>query len=86
LFKFAEGQADKSHGIVVAKMAGIPKNVLDIAKRKEKMITKEKRNISFEKNLVERFNKAIEELEKVDSGKVNSVPILNHILVELNQL
>jgi len=63
-YKFIKGQADKSHGIIIAKMAGIQQDVLDVAKEKSEFMTTEKRNIGYEKSLTDKFNKTIEELDK----------------------
>ena len=69
LYKFGKGQAAKSHGVVIAKIAGLPLDVIAAAKEKANFMTKEKRNIGFEKNLLERFNNTIDELAKIDEGK-----------------
>jgi DNA mismatch repair protein MSH6 len=83
-YKFVPGKADKSHGIVMGKMAGLPEDVLKSAKEKEKFMTTEKRNIGFEKNLMEKFSKAITELSKIekDEKEVN----FNQLLHELELL
>jgi len=62
LYKFGKGQAVKSHGIIIAKVAGLPDHVIAQAKEKAAFMTNEKRNIGFEKNLMEKFNKIIDEM------------------------
>ena len=64
-YNFTKGKADKSHGIIMGKMAGLPKSVTSLANEKANFMTKEKKNISFEKNLMEKFNKVIEQLISV---------------------
>ena len=71
-YKFVKGQADKSYGIIIAKMAGIQQDVLDIAKEKSEFMTTEKRNIGFEKSLTDKFNKTIQELEKLEEAQGDS--------------
>ena len=46
LYKFVKGRADKSHGVMMAKMAGLSKRVTDVAKQKAELMTKEKKNIA----------------------------------------
>jgi len=67
-YKFMKGEANKSHGVAIAKMAGIPKNVLNIAKEKADFMTTEKRNIGFEKNLTDKFNRIIEQLKEIEDN------------------
>jgi len=83
LYKFAKGQSMKSHGVVIAKMAGLPDNVIGVAKKKAEFMTKEKRNIGFEKNLLEKFNRTIGELSIIEDNK-NFNP--DTILHELHQM
>jgi len=81
-YKFVEGKADKSYGIIMGKMAGLPENVITTAKEKEKFMTQEKKNISYEKNLLERFNHIIGLLERLD---INSQQFdIEEILSELS--
>ena len=83
-YKFVKGEADKSYGIIISKMAGIPENVLSIAKEKAAFMTTEKRNIGFEKSLTDKFNKTIEELERVEVADVDVD--VDRILEELSHL
>jgi len=83
LYKFIEGQAKKSHGIVIAKFSGLPDNVIKVAKEKAAFMTQEKRNISFERNLMERFNKAVEELQEIEKNDISN---LEQLLSELSLL
>ena len=82
-YKFEKGQADKSYGVIIAKMAGIPQEVLSIAKERAEFMTNEKRNIGFEKSLADQFNNAIQQLNKV---KEDPEADLDHIIGELCHL
>jgi len=64
LYKFGKGQALKSHGIIIAKVAGLPDHVTERAKEKAAVMTNEKKNIGFERDLMEKFNKIISEVSK----------------------
>ena len=89
LYKFVKGEAAKSHGVVIAKMAGLPENITKVAKEKAEFMTKEKRNISFERNLLEKFNKTIEELSLIegeDGNGFNPNVDVDKLLHELQQL
>ena len=66
LYKFAQGQASSSFGITVGKMAGLPNEVIELAKIKAEFMNNEKRNIGFETNILVKFNKFVEFLEKVE--------------------
>jgi hypothetical protein len=60
----------------------LPENVITTAKEKEKFMTQEKKNISYEKNLLERFNHIIGLLERLD---INSQQFdIEEILSELS--
>jgi len=83
LYKFVKGEATNSHGVVIAKMAGLPQNIIELAKKKAAFMTKEKRNISFERNLLEKFNKTIDELSQIE---LNDSFNPDHLLHELQQL
>jgi len=69
LYKFIKGQASSSYGITVAKMAGLPLDVVEMAKEKSEYMNKEKRNISYEKSLAMKFNKLIEALQHVEENE-----------------
>lgn len=84
-YKFVPGKADRSHGIVMGKMAGLPMDVLERAREKERFMTQEKRNIGFEKNLMEKFSKAVLELHNFETSNMNSKKIDN-LLIELGNL
>ena len=62
LYKFSQGEVFRSHGRVIAKVAGLPQNVLAIAKEKSKFMTREKKNIGAEKELMTKFNKTMKSL------------------------
>ena len=83
LYKFVKGQALKSHGIIIGKIAGLPDHVTALAKSKAAFMTIEKRNIGFERNLMEKFNKIIDEVANVKTAKAEDY---DNILTELSQL
>lgn len=56
LYKFVEGEACKSFGINVAKMVGVPKEVLEIAKEKAQAMNNELENLSGVKDVNDKFN------------------------------
>jgi len=67
LYKFSKGNALNSYGITVAKMAGLPQEVIELAKVKAAYMNKEKRNISYETNIVVKFNNLVEFLDKIEN-------------------
>ena len=67
LYKFIKGQASNSYGITIAKMAGLPKAVVELGREKAEFMNKEKRNISYEKSLIVKFNKLIEFLNNIEN-------------------
>ena len=69
LYKFIKGQAKKSHSFIVAKMAGLPLEVLENAKEKAKSITQEKKRIEDSKLLSRNFSKAILALSKISKNQ-----------------
>lgn len=78
-YKFTEGSTMRSHGIVIAKYSGLPSNVIEAAKQKAAFMTSEKRNISSEKNFMEKFNKVIENLLQVENSSFSVKDILNEL-------
>ena len=64
LYKFVKGQADKSHGIMMAKAAGLPGVVISKAHEKALEIAQEKDKMSEQRHIEDRFNSLI----KVVSG------------------
>ncbi len=59
LYKFSKGEASRSHGVIVAKMAGLPEMVLERAQEKAESMTKESLSMRNEIFLTEKFNNII---------------------------
>lgn len=62
LFKFVEGEACKSFGINVAKIVGVPKEVLAIAKEKAHSLNTELANLKGMKSINDQFNNCLRKL------------------------
>ena len=58
-YKFVEGEACKSFGINLAKIVGVPKEVLEIAKVKAQSLNAELENVMGTKKIVEKFNECL---------------------------
>ena len=68
-YKFRRGQAITSHGLMIAKMAGLPKEVLNLASEKAALLTNEKKNVDFESSLMSNFNSVVETLIELGQFK-----------------
>ena len=89
LYKFCKGEANRSHGIMIGKIAGLPDDVIEKAKEKAEFMTKEKRNISFEKSLMDKFNKAFDELLQIEDKEElfdEDSALVEEIFQELHQI
>ena len=82
-YKFIRGEASSSHGLMIAKMAGLPKEILQVAKGKAAMMTKEKVTVKAGRELTKKFNNAVQVIEKVEKVKLNKV---DSVLRELKSL
>jgi DNA mismatch repair protein MSH6 len=58
-YKFVEGEACKSFGLNVAKIVGVPKEVLEIAQVKAQTLNAELANLQGMKNINEKFNECL---------------------------
>ena len=61
-YKFKKGYSASSHGLMIAKMAGLPASVLQVAKSQAVVMTKEKKSVNSERELTSKFNDIIEGL------------------------
>ncbi len=83
LRKIIEGGTDKSYGIYVAKMAGLPNNIIKKSKIYLELLTKKEKNISLD------YRKEIESIiSKIDVQKNDiSVDIINHLKqIDINNI
>lgn len=68
-YKFSEGMATKSEGIAVAKMSGLPDDVLKVARQKEKVMIEETKNVEKEKQFNAKFNDVVVALADSEVNK-----------------
>ena len=83
LRKIIEGGTDKSYGIYVAKMAGLPNNIIKKSKIYLELLTKKEKNISLD------YRKEIESIiSKIDVQKNDiSVDIINYLKqIDINNI
>ena len=66
LYKFEEGEAQRSFGINIARMVGLPKEVLIISKDKAENLNKELECLLGINKKNERFNEIVTALDKLD--------------------
>ena len=69
LYRFTYGETKESLGVAVAKMAGLPNNVIDTAKKKSSLLTNESKALKYRMDLMENFNKIIVEVSKLSKAK-----------------
>jgi len=89
LYKFVKGDASNSYGIMVAKMAGLPQEIIERAKEKTEYMNKEKRNITIHQNIQGKFNKmvrALEDLEQIDEADIIDEEFLSEKFYELQDI
>ncbi|OGN62227.1 MAG: DNA mismatch repair protein MutS, partial [Chlamydiae bacterium RIFCSPHIGHO2_12_FULL_27_8] len=84
LRKIIEGSADKSYGIHVAKLAGLPKSVIDSAEKRLKLlenVPKEKPKKNKELSLFDNFNhkNVIKEIEDMDINTISPIKALQKL-------
>eukprot|EP01015_Nassula_variabilis_P002339 TRINITY_DN11311_c0_g1_i1.p2 TRINITY_DN11311_c0_g1~~TRINITY_DN11311_c0_g1_i1.p2 ORF type:complete len:127 (+),score=25.40 TRINITY_DN11311_c0_g1_i1:63-443(+) len=71
-YQFCKGQAPKSFGILVGKLAGLPEEVIHVAKKKSCLMIKESHVLSIFTETQEKFVQLIKEIENVqDSNNSN---------------
>ena len=93
LHKVKKGAVDKSYGIHVAKLAGMPKDLLKRASEVLKMyesndkevITTGSTQVAFNFDVVEEDNPVLDRLEEIDPLKVTPMDAIN-LLYELKEL
>ena len=75
LRKIIQGGTDKSYGIYVAKMAGLPNNIIKKSKIYLELLTKKEKNISLN------YKKEIESIiSKIDTSQSDiSIDLINHL-------
>jgi len=83
LYKFEKGEALRSHGILVAKSAGLPESLITKAKEKAAFMTREKKHIGLEKDLMDKFNKVIDVLMECKNDNLDNVEYLFEQLKEI---
>ena len=93
LHKVKKGAVDKSYGIHVAKLAGMPKDLLKRASEVLKMyesndkevITTGSTQVAFNFDVVEEDNPVLDRLDEIDPLKVTPMDAIN-LLYELKEL
>ena len=63
LYRFIEGEACKSFGVNVAGIAGVPREVLEIAKERARMMNAEMKNLKGVADINAMFNKCLSLME-----------------------
>ncbi len=96
LRKIIKGGTDKSYGIHVAKMAGIPKNVIRRSDKILKTLSSEKKSIDFDENeyvtdseLPSRYKIFLDRIKSIDTNQISPLEgliILNELIDEANDI
>jgi len=85
LYKFKQGSIDNSFGINVAKLAGLPLEVLHKGREIASLMTKEQSNLQNNSLISQRFIKSIKVLNKLEEKEceVSVVEVLNELFDQL---
>ena len=96
LRKIIKGGTDKSYGIHVAQMAGIPKNVIRRSDEILKILSSEKKTIDFDDNeyideneISSKFNNLLERIKSIDANQISPLEgliVLNELIDEANEI
>ena len=96
LRKIIKGGTDKSYGIHVAKMAGIPKNVIRRSDKILKTLSSEKKSIDFDDNeyiadseLPSANKILLDKIKSIDTNQISPLEgliILNELIDEANEI
>ena len=96
LRKIIKGGTDKSYGIHVAQMAGIPKQVISRSDKILRSLSNEKKSIDFnsEDQLIQEdqtdiYVKFLDKIKSIDPNKISPLEglmILNEIIDEANDI